>query len=71
MNNEILSDKRKMEVIVAAPRGFCAGVVRAITTVRNMMEKYGRPIYVLHEIVHNKHVIADLDKTGCRICRGP
>ena len=42
-----------MEVILAKPRGFCAGVKRAITIVRQALDKYGAPVYVLHEIVHN------------------
>lgn len=53
-----------MEVILARPRGFCAGVKRAITIVREALEKYGPPIYVLHEIVHNTHVIKDLAAKG-------
>jgi 4-hydroxy-3-methylbut-2-enyl diphosphate reductase len=52
------------EIIVACPRGFCAGVVRAIETVQNTLKYYGVPVYVLHEIVHNKHVIKDLQKSG-------
>ena len=56
--------KRNREVIVASPRGFCAGVVRAIETVQNTLEKSGAPVYVLHEIVHNKHVIRSLEKAG-------
>lgn len=52
------------KIVVATPRGFCAGVVRAIETVKNMLLRYGAPIYVLHEIVHNKHVIAELEKMG-------
>jgi len=49
---------------LAYPRGFCAGVERAIETVKLSLEKYGRPIYVLHEIVHNKHVIQELQSLG-------
>lgn len=52
------------EVILANPRGFCAGVVRAIATVRLALEQYGAPIYVLHEIVHNKHVVRELEELG-------
>jgi len=58
-----MTDNQK-EVVVASPRGFCAGVVRAIATVEDALEKYGRPVYVLHEIVHNKHVIANLENKG-------
>ena len=54
----------KKEIIVAAPRGFCAGVVRAIETVKNTINQHGVPVYVLHEIVHNKHVITELENLG-------
>ncbi len=54
----------KLFVLLAAPRGFCAGVERAIATVKLCLERYGRPVYVLHEIVHNKHVIAELQAIG-------
>ena len=53
-----------MEVTLAKPRGFCAGVKRAITIVREALEKYGPPVYVLHEIVHNTHVIKELASKG-------
>ena len=53
-----------MEVTLAKPRGFCAGVKRAITIVREALEKYGPPVYVLHEIVHNTHVIKELAEKG-------
>jgi len=53
-----------MEVILAKPRGFCAGVMRAITIVRAALDKYGPPVYVLHEIVHNTHVIQELAEKG-------
>jgi len=53
-----------MEVILAKPRGFCAGVKRAITIVREALDKYGPPVYVLHEIVHNTHVIRELAAKG-------
>lgn len=52
------------EVHLANPRGFCAGVVRAIATVRLALEKHGAPVYVLHEIVHNKHVVQELIDQG-------
>lgn len=52
------------KIILANPRGFCAGVVRAIATVRLALEQYGPPIYVLHEIVHNKHVVQELEALG-------
>ncbi len=53
-----------MEVILARPRGFCAGVKRAINIVNKALELYGPPVYVLHEIVHNTHVIQDLAAKG-------
>ena len=53
-----------MEVILAQPRGFCAGVIRAIETVERALEVYGTPVYVLHEIVHNRHVVEDLKRQG-------
>ena len=46
-----------MKIILAQPRGFCAGVVRAIDIVERALEKYGTPVYVRHEIVHNRHVV--------------
>lgn len=54
----------QIEVILASPRGFCAGVMRAIETVNLTLRTEGAPVYVLHEIVHNKHVIAELEKQG-------
>jgi 4-hydroxy-3-methylbut-2-enyl diphosphate reductase len=53
-----------MQVILAEPRGFCAGVVRAIKIVEQAIQLYGMPIYVLHEIVHNRHVVEDLKRQG-------
>lgn len=53
-----------MKVWLAQPRGFCAGVRRAISLVEETLQKYGAPVYVRHEIVHNKHVIADLENKG-------
>ena len=55
-----------MKVILAQPRGFCAGVVRAIEIVERALEKYGPPVYVRHEIVHNKHVVENLKAKGAR-----
>jgi 4-hydroxy-3-methylbut-2-enyl diphosphate reductase len=56
--------RRNMEILLIQPRGFCAGVQRAISIVEAALEKYGRPIWVLHEIVHNKYVISELEKAG-------
>ena len=53
-----------MKVILAQPRGFCAGVVRAIEIVERALEKYGAPIYVRHEIVHNGYVVESLKAKG-------
>lgn len=53
-----------MQVILAKPRGFCAGVVRAIEIVERAIDLYGAPVYVRHEIVHNRHVVNKLRKKG-------
>src|SRR5499426_4511330 len=53
-----------MDVLLANPRGFCAGVERAIEIVERAIEQYGAPIYVRHEIVHNKYVVEDLRAKG-------
>ncbi|MEP0071046.1 4-hydroxy-3-methylbut-2-enyl diphosphate reductase [Pyruvatibacter sp.] len=53
-----------MTVVLAEPRGFCAGVERAIDVVERSLERFGAPIYVRHEIVHNKHVVDDLRAKG-------
>jgi len=59
-----LSSKVPMKIILAQPRGFCAGVVRAIEIVERALQKYGAPVYVRHEIVHNKHVVNSLRAKG-------
>ena len=53
-----------MEVILCSPRGFCAGVVRAIQVVEECLERFGPPIYVKHQIVHNPYVVEDLERKG-------
>ena len=53
-----------MHLYLAVPRGFCAGVVRAIEIVNKALEIYGSPIYVKHQIVHNKYVVSDLENKG-------
>jgi 4-hydroxy-3-methylbut-2-enyl diphosphate reductase len=53
-----------MEIIVAKPRGFCAGVERAIKCVEQALERYGAPVYVLNNIVHNAHVVNELSEQG-------
>ena len=56
--------KKEIKVFLAGPRGFCAGVDRAILMVEQALKKYGKPIYVRHEIVHNKYVVEDLKSKG-------
>ena len=56
--------KKELKIYLASPRGFCAGVKRAIEIVDKSLEKYGAPVYVRHEIVHNKQVVEDLKKKG-------
>ena len=56
--------KREIKVLLSAPRGFCAGVERAIEIVKKSIKKYGAPVYVRHEIVHNKHVVDSLKAIG-------
>ncbi|AIO69622.1 4-hydroxy-3-methylbut-2-enyl diphosphate reductase [Burkholderia oklahomensis] len=55
-----------MRVILAQPRGFCAGVVRAIEIVERALQQHGAPVYVRHEIVHNRHVVENLRNKGAR-----
>ncbi len=57
---------RPLNVVLAQPRGFCAGVVRAIDIVERALKKYGPPVYVRHEIVHNKYVVESLKAKGAR-----
>ncbi|MFL2932049.1 MAG: 4-hydroxy-3-methylbut-2-enyl diphosphate reductase [bacterium] len=65
-NRKKITTKKRLKVFLANPRGFCAGVVRAIDIVNRSLEKYGPPIYVRHEIVHNKYVVESLRKKGAR-----
>ncbi|MBP8921615.1 MAG: 4-hydroxy-3-methylbut-2-enyl diphosphate reductase, partial [Micropruina sp.] len=51
-------------VVVAAPRGYCAGVDRAVITVERALDVYGAPVYVRKQIVHNRHVVEDLEARG-------
>tara|TARA_B100000029_G_scaffold300505_1_gene293448 strand:+ start:390 stop:590 length:201 start_codon:yes stop_codon:yes gene_type:complete len=53
---------KEIKILLAAPRGFCAGVERAIEIVKKSIDKYGAPVYVRHEIVHNKHVVDSLKR---------
>jgi len=61
---EEVMGKTVKKIILANPRGFCAGVERAISTVKLAVKQYGAPIFVLHEIVHNKHVVQELERLG-------
>jgi 4-hydroxy-3-methylbut-2-enyl diphosphate reductase len=58
------AEKPKLKIYLAAPRGFCAGVVRAIEIVERALAQYGTPVYVRHEIVHNRYVVDDLKAKG-------
>ena len=51
-------------ILLASPRGFCAGVARAVAAVEETLQIFGAPVYVKHEIVHNRHVVADLERKG-------
>ena len=56
--------KKDLKIFLASPRGFCAGVDRAVEIVNKSLFKFGSPVYVRHEIVHNKHVVEELRKKG-------
>ena len=57
-------EKPPLTLVLANPRGFCAGVVRAIEIVEKALQKYGPPVYVRHEIVHNRYVVEALEAKG-------
>ena len=59
-----MTDPSGKRVVVAAPRGYCAGVDRAVVTVERALETYGAPVYVRKQIVHNRHVVEDLEARG-------
>src|SRR5882762_7859427 len=59
-----MTAKPSLTLLIAAPRGFCAGVDRAIRIVELALERYGAPVYVRHEIVHNKFVVDGLKAKG-------
>ncbi len=59
-----MPQKRPISILLAAPRGFCAGVDRAIQIVERALEKWGAPVFVRHEIVHNRHVVERLEALG-------
>ena len=56
--------KKELKIYLASPRGFCAGVKRAIEIVEKAIDKFGTPVYVRHEIVHNKQVVDELKEKG-------
>src|SRR3954466_8084326 len=58
------NQNRPMRILLANPRGFCAGVNMAIDVVNQVLELRGAPIYVFHEIVHNRHVVEDFKRRG-------
>ena len=62
--DDSVSARPPLNLLIAAPRGFCAGVDRAIEIVEKALERYGRPVYVRHEIVHNKYVVEGLKAKG-------
>jgi 4-hydroxy-3-methylbut-2-en-1-yl diphosphate reductase len=62
--NPPAAEKPPLRILLCTPRGFCAGVVRAIDAVEQALEKYGAPVYVRHEIVHNKYVVESLRQKG-------
>jgi 4-hydroxy-3-methylbut-2-enyl diphosphate reductase len=63
-NGALREDYKMVEVILSSPRGFCAGVVRAIDVVEECLERFGAPVYVKHQIVHNPYVVAELEQKG-------
>lgn len=60
----MIPSKKPLTILLASPRGFCAGVDRAIQIVERALERYGRPVYVRHEIVHNRYVVENLEAKG-------
>ena len=60
----MIASKKPLTILLASPRGFCAGVDRAIQIVERALERYGRPVYVRHEIVHNRFVVENLEAQG-------
>ncbi|PPC85781.1 MAG: 4-hydroxy-3-methylbut-2-enyl diphosphate reductase, partial [Hyphomicrobium sp.] len=63
-HNQKVSLRPQLKILLAAPRGFCAGVDRAIQIVEQALEKFGAPVYVRHEIVHNRYVVESLKAKG-------
>src|SRR3954471_19988575 len=62
--SQLATPPRPLKVLLASPRGFCAGVDRAIQIVERAIEKYGAPVFIRHEIVHNRHVVERLKAMG-------
>ena len=62
------NEKKNLKIYLASPRGFCAGVKRAIEIVEKSISKFGSPVYVRHEIVHNKQVVEELKEKRCNFC---
>ncbi|WP_422010435.1 4-hydroxy-3-methylbut-2-enyl diphosphate reductase [Reyranella sp.] len=60
----MVTQKKPLTILLASPRGFCAGVDRAIQIVQQALKRYGRPVYVRHEIVHNRFVVENLEAQG-------
>ena len=58
------AERPRLDILLCAPRGFCAGVVRAIDAVERALSLYGPPVYVRHEIVHNRFVVESLKRKG-------
>ena len=58
----------RMKIILAAPRGFCAGVNMAIDSLDLTLQKFGPPVYVYHEIVHNQYVVKSVSRKGSGVC---
>ena len=63
-SSSVANDPASKRVLLAEPRGYCAGVDRAVETVERALQKHGAPVYVRHEIVHNRHVVDTLEKAG-------
>src|ERR1700704_3319887 len=62
--SSVVAPNMGKRVLLAEPRGYCAGVDRAVETVERALQKHGAPVYVRHEIVHNRHVVDTLEKAG-------
>ena len=58
-----------MDIYLGKPRGFCAGVVRAIEIAEHSIKKFGSPVYIKHQIVHNPHVVTALEKKGATLTK--